>query len=70
MQPRVERLFPWLSKAKQNKTSSEVVQKELNRVKLLDVKQEKIRVDADHYALLREYDKRRARFLHTVNDKS
>ena len=60
---RVVKLYPWLEKAKKNITTSDSLLKELERIKVLDVRTEKITVDVDTYALLKEFKKKRARFV-------
>ena len=57
------RLSPWLEKARANKTKSKKIMKELKKVKLLNVVEEKIKITEVNYYEMKMYEKRRARFV-------
>ncbi|CDW88204.1 UNKNOWN [Stylonychia lemnae] len=60
---RLIRLYPWLEKARSNKTKSEKILKELAKVKLLQTFQEKVRITDENYEDMKLYEKRIARFV-------
>lgn len=66
MDPRLNRLYPWLEKAKTNKTMSKKLLKALARVKLISMRQDKVIInswDITYQENLRKYEKKTARFV-------
>ena len=66
MKQRINRLYPWLNKANQNKTMQTKLLNQLERIKLLSYKEEKVVInswDITYQENIKKYEKRKARFV-------
>ena len=63
---RVNRLYPWLAKARANKTMSQRVLQQLDRIRLLSLRQDKVVInswDITYHENLKKYEKKTATFV-------